>query len=108
MPADPNKIFEITITSFIKVNYEDGSENFEEVIKNRTKVINNKKFIVGNQMTDDKKYYRMEEPMNLSVTKIIDEEQYTSIVAENASHRSISALGLAQILPILLAFRLFL
>lgn len=82
MPADPNKIFEITITSFIKVNYEDGSENFEEIIKNQTKIYSNKKFIVGNQMSDERKIYRVD-PMNLSVTKLKEEEQYTSIMADN-------------------------
>ncbi|KAL3286630.1 hypothetical protein HHI36_001129, partial [Cryptolaemus montrouzieri] len=39
LPADPNKIFEITITSFIKVNYDDDSENFEGIIKNQTKIV---------------------------------------------------------------------
>lgn len=82
IPADPNKIFEITITSFIKVNYEDGSENFEEVIKNQTKVFNNKKLIVGNQMTEKKV---TEERTNLRVKKVTEEEQYTSILAENAA-----------------------
>lgn len=107
MPADPNKIFEITITSFIKVNYEDGSENFEEVIKNQTKIYSNKKFIVGNQMSDDRKFYRIDDPMNLSVTKLKEEEQYTSIVAENSSNQ-VTIINLT--LPLLLSIiaRLFL
>lgn len=53
VPPDPNKIFEVTITSFIKVNYDDDSENFEEIVKNQTKMYNNKKLIVGDQKTDD-------------------------------------------------------
>lgn len=58
LPADPNKIFEITITSFIKVNYDDDTENFEDLFKNQTKTYNNKKLIVGNQMQDDKRFYK--------------------------------------------------
>lgn len=53
LPADPNKIFEVTITSFIKVNYDDDSENLEELVKKQTKMYNNKKLIVGDQRTDD-------------------------------------------------------
>lgn len=85
VPADPNKIFEITITSFIKVNYEDGHEEFEEIVKNQTKVYSNKKLIVGNQMSVEKSGTHN----NLRVKKVT-EEQY--IVAENAaaSHHSYS------------------
>ncbi|KAJ8934925.1 hypothetical protein NQ314_013104, partial [Rhamnusium bicolor] len=50
LPADPNKIFEITITSFIKV----GSENFDETEKEDTKMYNDNKLVVGNQMTNIK------------------------------------------------------
>lgn len=46
LPPDPNKIFEISITSFIKV----GSDNGDSV--NNEKTYNNKKLIVGNQMSD--------------------------------------------------------
>lgn len=82
MPADPNKIFEITITSFIKVNYEDDSENFEELIKNQTKALNNK-LLIGNQMRDRKFYKTVgENPAILSMSK---EEEYTSIVAESGA-----------------------
>lgn len=99
MPADPNKIFEITITSFIKVNYEDGSENFEEVIKNEKKIYSNKRLIVGNQMSDDYNIRRVD-PMNFSVSKLKEEEQYTSILAENSS--SINKLcTISLILPFL-------
>ncbi|KAF2881947.1 hypothetical protein ILUMI_24229 [Ignelater luminosus] len=85
LPPDPNKIFEITITSFIKVNYEDESENFEEIIKNQTKIYNNKKFIVGNQV--EKRFYRTDEvaPSNLGITKLTEEEQISSIVSENSA-----------------------
>lgn len=108
IPADPNKIFEITITSFIKVNYEDGSENFEEVIKNQTKIFNNKKLIVGNQITDNK-IFRMDEanPSNLNVMKIKEEERYTSIMAdESSSAQQIGYPGTALLL--VAVFRLFL
>lgn len=56
-------------------------------------------------MTNDKKYYRIEDPANLLVTNVVDNKMF---VAENASYRPVTAFGLAQILAILLAFRLFL
>lgn len=40
------------------MNYEDDTENFEDLFKNQTKTYNNKKLIVGNQMTDDKRFYK--------------------------------------------------
>lgn len=48
LPPDPNKIFEISITSFIKVGSENGD------LMNNEKTYNNKKLIVGNQMSDTK------------------------------------------------------
>lgn len=48
LPPDPNKIFEITITSFIKV----GSENNEAA--SNEKPYNNKLLIVGDQTSDVK------------------------------------------------------
>lgn len=48
LPADPNKIFEITITSFIKV----GANGTEEVLKEEEKIYDNNKFVVGSPMTD--------------------------------------------------------
>ncbi|KAF5290984.1 hypothetical protein FQA39_LY14515 [Lamprigera yunnana] len=85
LPADPNKIFEITITSFIKVNYENESENFESLFKNQTKIYNNKKFIVGNEM--DKRFYRTieETPSNLEIMKLVEEEKVTSVVVADSS-----------------------
>ncbi|XP_056633242.1 uncharacterized protein LOC130442877 [Diorhabda sublineata] len=83
LPADPNKVFEITITSFIKV----GSENIVNV-SNGEKTYNNKKFIVGNKMTerdiiDDKDFFR-EDPVR-EVLELKEEEKYTSIVADSGS-----------------------
>lgn len=89
MPADPNKVFEITITSFIKVNYEDESENFENYFKNQTKQLKNKKLIVGNQMNeeDNNLSYKTpaDRPANLGKSVINEELQYTAIVAETSS-----------------------
>lgn len=102
LPADPNKIFEITITSFIKVNYDDDSENFEEIVKNQTKMYNNKKLIVGNQLTDDVRFFRTDEPEVIQELK--EEQKYTSIVAEsstsllNAHHSTILLIPLIKIL----------
>ncbi|XP_074035830.1 zona pelucida superfamily protein qsm [Leptinotarsa decemlineata] len=104
LPADPNKIFEITITSFIKV----GSENSEAV--NEEKTYNNKKFIVGNQMTEtdivkDKTFFRGNPPQE--VLELKEEEKYTSILADNS--QSSSSLTVLQIPILLLAFfKLFL
>lgn len=103
IPADPNKVFEVTITSFIKVNFEDDSENFEEVIRNQTKVFNNKKLIVGNQITDNK-IFRLDDanPSNLSVMKIKEEERYTSILADATSTAQKLSLSIAAFLFITL------
>lgn len=103
LPADPNKIFEITITSFIKVNYEDGTENFEEVIRNQTKIFSDKKLIVGNQMTDDKKYSVFRSDSNDIKRALTDEERYTSIVAENGGEKSVTTLGLIVVGAVVLA-----
>lgn len=85
LPADPNKIFEITITSFIKVNYDDESENFEGLFKNQTKIYNNKKFIVGSEM--DKRFYKTidETPSNLEVMKLMEVEKVTTVLADNSA-----------------------
>ncbi|CAH1114606.1 unnamed protein product [Psylliodes chrysocephalus] len=101
LPPDPNKIFEITITSFIKV----GSEN-TVVDTNNEKIYNNKKFIVGNQMTEreivkDKTFFNGD-PVQ-EVLELKEEEKYTSIVAENGSSAaivqiSVLLLGLIQLL----------
>lgn len=89
LPADPNKVFEITITSFIKVNYEDESENFEELFKNQTKTNKNKKLIVGNEMNneDNRLSYKTpeERPSNLGKAVINEEIQYTAIIADTSA-----------------------
>lgn len=78
----PNGLFEITITSFIKVDYEDGAENFEELIKNQTRIYNNKKLIVGNQMTDNKRFYKTLD--NERSLEMKEEHSYTNIVADSS------------------------
>ncbi|GLV39679.1 quasimodo [Carabus blaptoides fortunei] len=89
LPADPNKVFEITITSFIKVNYDDESENFEELLKNQTKSSQNKKLIVGNEMNneDNRLSYKTpeERPSNLGKAIINEEIQYTAIIADTGA-----------------------
>lgn len=50
LPADPNRIFEITITSFIKV----GADGTEEAFREEEKIYDNKLIVGGNQMTDIK------------------------------------------------------
>lgn len=105
MPADPNKIFEITITSFIKVNYDDGSE---EVIRNQTKIFNNKKLTVGNQITDNKIFHPDDaNPSNLNVMEIKEEERYTSIMADETSSAAKLGQGVGALLFVSV-FRLFL
>ncbi|KAF7278522.1 zona pelucida superfamily protein qsm [Rhynchophorus ferrugineus] len=90
LPADPNKIFEITITSFIKVNYDgDGGETFEEIVKNQTKMYNNKKLIVGNQLSEDVRYYKTMNDEPHLVQELKEEQKYTSIVAENSSAKQL-------------------
>ncbi|CAG9813619.1 unnamed protein product [Phaedon cochleariae] len=102
LPADPNKIFEISITSFIKV----GNENSEVVASEKS--YTNKKFIVGNQLAEkefveDESIFRGVPPQE--VLELKEEEKYTSIMAENSS----SPVKAAEISILLVAFaRLFL
>lgn len=106
LPPDPNKVFEITITSFIKVNYDDESENFEELFKNQTKQLKDKKLIVGDEVTeeDNQLSYKTPEskPSNLGKS-VIEELQYTAIVAETSSS-SKHEVTLATLFVILLAY----
>ncbi|KAH1014820.1 hypothetical protein HUJ05_012645 [Dendroctonus ponderosae] len=85
LPADPNKIFEVTITSFIKVNYDDDSENLEELVKKQTKMYNNKKLIVGDQRTDDVRLYADENGEPRLVSELKEDQKYTAIRADSAS-----------------------
>lgn len=92
LPADPNKIFEITITSFIKVNYDDDSENFEQILKNQTKQQQNKKqLIYGNQNDEQDNRLRtsknLEDRQTRGKALITEETQFTAIVAESSSNK---------------------
>lgn len=105
LPAKNNKIFEISITSFIKINFNNKTDTFEETIDNRTTIYNNNKFIVGKQM--DRRFYKTieETPSNMGITKLTEEELITSIVAENAAVHSrfvASVLTLGIVLRLLL------
>ncbi|XP_050499714.1 uncharacterized protein LOC114338817 [Diabrotica virgifera virgifera] len=91
IPADPNKIFEITITSFIKVGSEVSVNEASD-----EKTYNNKKFIVGNQMTErdivkDQGFFRSD-PVQ-EVLELKEEEKYTSIVAENSAFAPVIAMS---------------
>ncbi|GJQ76079.1 hypothetical protein Trydic_g1831 [Trypoxylus dichotomus] len=72
LPADPNKIFEITITSILKFGEEEV-----EVLKNDLKFLNDKKLFVADQLRE-KVYHLEEDPSHLRV-----EEEY--ITAESGS-----------------------
>ncbi|XP_017768390.1 PREDICTED: uncharacterized protein LOC108556691 [Nicrophorus vespilloides] len=86
IPADPNKVFEITITSFIKVNYKDGEENFVEVIRNQTKVFGDNKLIVGNQKSERNVYVGGEEDRpTLRVKKVTEETQEQIVMTDSGS-----------------------
>lgn len=85
LPPDPNKIFEVTITSFIKVNYDDDSENLEEIVKNQTKMYNNKKLIVGDQKTDDVRLFKNINGKPQLISEVKEEQKYTSIMGDAAS-----------------------
>ncbi|KAL1512687.1 hypothetical protein ABEB36_002240 [Hypothenemus hampei] len=85
LPPDPNKIFEVTITSFIKVNYEDDSENLEEIVRNQTKMYNNKKLIVGDQRTDDVRLYKNINGEPKLIGELEEDRKYTSIIGETSS-----------------------
>ncbi|XP_044263592.1 uncharacterized protein LOC123010623 [Tribolium madens] len=104
-PSSPNGLFEITITSFIKVDYEEGSENLKDLIENQTVMYNNKMLIVGNQMTDNRRFYKTVDDNNLKSLESKEERSYTSIVAENSSSARNFDLALISLLVL---FRLFL
>lgn len=88
LSPDPNKIFEISISSFIHVNYGDDSENFESTFNQTRQQQRNKLYAAD---------HRTEEPDNrLRTSKNLDdrprgkaliteEVQYTAIVAETNS-----------------------
>ncbi|XP_066142654.1 uncharacterized protein qsm [Euwallacea fornicatus] len=103
MPSDPNKIFEVTITSFIKVNYDDDGENFEEAVKNQTKMYNNKKLIVGDQKTDEVRLYKNINGEPHLIRDIKEEQKYTAIVGEASASSAFNPLS--PFLLILLVFR---
>lgn len=105
LPPDPNKVFEITITSFIKVNYDDESENFEEIIKNQTKHLKNKKLFAGNQMNDEDNQLSFktpaDQPSNFGKSVINEELQYTAIVAETSSSQRQQASLVTRLLTLI-------
>lgn len=104
-PNSPNGLFEITITSFIKVDYEEGTENLKDLIENQTMMYNNKMLIVGNQMTDNRRFYKTVDDNNLKSLESKEERSYTSIVAENSSSACNFDLALISLLVL---FRLLL
>lgn len=101
LPADGNRIYEITITSFIKV---DGAGGVGEVENDITKILNNKKLIIGNQLLEKKSHRIVEEKPDAIGVSRVREEEYTSILAENSSAR----LEINLALLALLIFRLLL
>lgn len=97
LPADPNKIFEITITSFIKVNYDDESENFEAVIKNQNKIF--EKGPISKLQTrnmQDRRFYEtvqnQEQTENRPLLIQKEKEQYIT-VTDQMSSAAIGTLG---------------
>lgn len=80
LPADENRVYEITITSFIKV---DGSG--EDVENDITKILNNKKLIAGNQLVEKKSHRIVEEKPDAIGVSRVREEQYLSILAQSSS-----------------------
>ncbi|XP_044746258.1 uncharacterized protein LOC123307858 [Coccinella septempunctata] len=113
LPADPNKIFEITITSFIKVNYDDESENFEALIKNQTKIF--EKGSVSKLQTrnmEDRRFYEtvqnQEQAENTPLLIQKEQEQYIT-VTDHLSDSAVSTLGnvvAVLICPALLLLRI--
>lgn len=67
LPADPNKIFEITITSILKFGDEEV-----EVLKNDLKFLNDKKLFVADQLRE-KVYHLEEDPSHLRVEEVAEE-----------------------------------
>ncbi|XP_018322463.1 uncharacterized protein LOC108735125 [Agrilus planipennis] len=98
LPPDPNKVFEITITSFIKVDYEDQNENFEELFKNQTKIMNNRKLVVGTKEEQDKRFYKTVVDENLMGAQepvreeIREQNKLTAIIAESSAPNEAAAI----------------
>nr|CAH7724628.1 unnamed protein product [Callosobruchus chinensis] len=96
LPADPNKIFEITITSFIKV----GNDKSDPEELTNQKPYSNKKLFIGDQMTDikEKTFYQTDPSQSVLELK---EEKDTLIVADNsATSYAISMLSFAALIPL--------
>lgn len=81
LPADGNRVYEITVTSFIKV---DGAG--EDVENDITKILN-KKLISGNQLMEKKSHRIVEEKPDAIGVSRVREEQYLSILAQSSSGR---------------------
>lgn len=98
LPADPNKIFEITITSILKFGEQEV-----EVLKNDLKFLNDKKLFVADQLRD-KVYHLEEDPSHLRVEEVAEEY----ITTENTSSR-ITSVGLTTLAAATLTaiYRLF-
>lgn len=79
LPADGNRVYEITVTSFIKV---DGTG--EDVENDITKILN-KKLISGNQLMEKKSHRTVEEKPDAIGVSRVREEQYLSILAQSSS-----------------------
>ncbi|XP_022904164.2 uncharacterized protein [Onthophagus taurus] len=96
LPADPNKIFEISITSFIKVKDEKGE--FEEIVKEQEKIYSDKKLIAGSQLKEKK--FITSDPANFKLEKISEEEQEYIIQSSTtrSCNISFSLLAIATIL----------
>nr|CAI5843388.1 unnamed protein product [Callosobruchus analis] len=97
LPADPNKIFEITITSFIKV----GNDKSDPEELTNQKPYSNKKLFIGDHMTDikEKTFYQTDPSQSVLELK---EEKDTLIVADSsATSYAINMLSFAALLLLL-------
>ncbi|KAK9884048.1 hypothetical protein WA026_004983 [Henosepilachna vigintioctopunctata] len=112
IPADPNKIFEITITSFIKVNYNNESENLEAEVKNQTKTIEKStvnKLQTGN-MQEQRFYERVQnQEFDRNGHMLIEEkkEEYITVIddARNSATNFLTRVFIFTILSQIIHFR---
>lgn len=100
LPADGNRVYEITVTSFIKVD-----STGEDVENDITKILN-KKLISGNQLMEKKSHRIVEEKPDAIGVSRVREEQYLSILEQNSSSTRTEINLVASL--VLLIFRLLL
>lgn len=103
MPPDPNKVFEMTITSFIKVNYKE--DNILEKVKLDTGLDPLKS--VPATGSNDVGNNGPQQHLKLDTEEIREDLMYTTVIEESSSGSSIlPSMGIILIASLICAIRL--